>query len=345
MDYMKKNLASYKIPDVIKEHDSLFRTQSGKIKEKPRYVSGEPTFLISAARAYKRSELLFTLFETGILSHLDGKTDIHTLAEKLNFDQNVLEKLMRLAESLRLVSQVKKNERFSLDPTPYIELESYLSRTFSVREEMADILKKGFHKRRFSTQTVSEEFVQKYNQAMHGPHISYKTIFGLHALRPKKGCRILEITTGPGRYLETFLERDKTAQGFLLQQGILSGEISSILKQAVTDKRLFIETKFENSMIDICIVNNSIHNFTSIESIQWVLKRLSSEGSILVDDIFLPVEGSDAEIGVDWFTHGGMAFQTFSELEQTIIRLGHTIRSLDAMGHPLQKLILIKKGK
>lgn len=336
------HLAAHKIPDRIRVRTHLRRTAAGKVVAPPVYAPAAGGTIAEAARAYKRSELLFALMDVGVLSALDGARDTVAVAEKLDLQLEELESALDTAAALGLVRRVdgRGSQGAFFNPAPLIALEAMLSRSWTSRSAISDVLRTGTARRPFATADLPPALTERYAEAMHGPHAHARTLRGLHLLRPPPAARVLEISAGPGRYLGELLHRDTTVTGTLVQVGRLSGPSHPMIGAARNEGRI---TGEPDGAYDLCILCNAIHGPAPGNDLARHFAHLKSGGRLLVDDLFLPDQGPDAGIGLDWLTHGGTAFRTVVETESALRALGGTVRRLDVPGEPLFTLFIITK--
>lgn len=341
--YATKHLAPYKLPGIIGVCKNIARFGHGKVKAQPIYRASDPHVLSAIARAYKRSELLFALYDSGVLAALDGQSSTDIIARKCGLFPDELEYVLELANNLGLVSRSSDDNSDTFDPNPFIILEQELSRSWVTREAIIDVLQHGIRNRNFEKTDISKNLIEKYNNAMHGIHTRFRTLLGFRILKPKPECRILEITSGTGRYIDLLLPKVNGSTGTLFHIGKMSADYPKTLVRLIDAGRVSVSKEYPEEIFDIVIVNNAIHGPSPEDNLDWLLNRIESDGSVLIDDIFIPEQGKDAEIGLDWFTHGGISLNTLPELEQRLYELGANVKVFNTGEDYLHKLILVRK--
>ncbi len=337
INFAKDNLAPYKIPDIVNLKSTLQRSENGKIKKSPVYCIADSTKLTDAARAYKQSVLIFALHKSGILDQLDGKKNVSEIASNTGVQEYELELLLKLCTTLGLIEEFAPPYKVNnFVPTPFLELEILLSGDLVSTESVIEVLEKGIEKRCFDHSHISSELIDTYTAAMHGPHSRFRILNGLRQLKCKNNQSLLEVTVGSGTYIQEFVSLYKGKAG-LIQLGKLSDRESHT--KSICD---WVDESALDVAFDFCVVNNAIHGPHPANSISWLLERLKPNGKILIDDIFLPEEGTENVIGLDWFTHGGVSHMRLSQLELSLLGTGCTYEILNIPNDPLHKLIIIE---
>lgn len=345
------HLASYKLPDRVLVRRSLRRNSAGKVGAPPTYQPGAPDAIAAAARAYKRSELAIALADLGVFSALDGHSDLMEVSIRLGLSYEELGAAMEIAEALGLVVRagaVTSDPSIAprtFDPMPFLRLEAEISRSLTTRETIAETLRVGETRRKFDREGPEASFVPIYGHAMHGPHVRGRTLMALRAAHLAKGARALEVTAGPGRYLEAILRADAGASGTLLPLGSLAGRPAEALSEYISQGRLDISWDPPEGTYDLCIAANIIHGPAPGDDLAWLWSRLRPGGRLVIDDIFLPAVGADAEIGLDWLTHGGLAFRTAQELKEALEQLSGEVSRASPPGDHLTSIFIITKEK
>lgn len=331
-----RHLAPYKVPDTIVLRSALPRTASGKTAAATRYRLTPRA--IEATRAYKSAELLFALHELGALTALAEGTASAPLSTELGCDPQALEILLDTAASLGLLSTAPGHEGVGrahlAELDAFIRLEERLSRDLVTREALAAVARSGQARRPFERRPRDAdhaELVSVYQGAMCGPSALARTALGLRLLRPRPGARLVEVTAGPGRYLDRLLAKDPTAGGHLWQTGRLSGRAAGRVDEAVTAGRVSTGPALPVGRADVCVISNAVHDPASGALLSTVLAALRPGGLLLVDDVFLPSGkpgGGDtgpaagAELALDWLTHGGTAWTTVEALTTGLAEAG-----------------------
>ncbi|MEI7031016.1 AMP-binding protein [Streptomyces pratensis] len=331
-----RHLAPYKVPDAIVLRTALPRTASGKTAAAARYRLTPRA--IEAARAYKASELLFALHELGALTALAEGAALGPLSAELGCDARALEVLLDTAASLGLLSTAAEPQDAARVPlaelTAFVRLEERLSRDLVTREALAAVARSGQARRPFERRVEDAdhaELVSVYQGAMNGPSAVARASLGLRLLRPRPGARLVEVTAGPGRYLDRLLAKDPAAGGHLWQVGRLSGPAADRVQDAVAAGRVSTGPGLPVGRADLCVVSNAVHDPASGALLSTVLAALRPGGLLLVDDVFLPSGRPDAEGGgpaaggelaLDWLTHGGTAWSTVEALTTGLAEAG-----------------------
>ncbi|MFF3893778.1 AMP-binding protein [Streptomyces sp. NPDC001812] len=354
-----RHLAPYKVPDTIVLRSALPRTASGKTAAAARYRLTPRA--IEAARAYKTSELLFALHELGALTALAEGTALAPLSAELGCDPRALEVLLDTAASLGLLSTAAESESAAArvplaELTAFVRLEERLSRDLVTREALAAVARSGQARRPFERRPEDAdhaELVAVYQGAMNGPSALARTALGLRLLRPRPGARLVEVTAGPGRYLDRLLARDPAAGGHLWQTGRLSGPAAGRVAEAVAAGRVSTGPGLPVGRADFCVISNAVHDPASGALLSAVLAALKPGGLLLVDDVFLPSgrpdaedtgPASGAELALDWLTHGGTAWTSVEALTTGLAEAGADVVRHLPFDHSPCHLVIAKEA-
>ncbi|MFF1509641.1 AMP-binding protein [Streptomyces sp. NPDC058326] len=346
-----RHLAPHKVPDTFVLRTALPRTSVGKAAAPVRYRLTPRA--LAAARAYKASELLFALHDLGALAALARGADLTDINAEIGCDTRALELLLDTAAALGLVSTGPEPGGPALpveELTAFVELEERLSRDLVSREALAAVARTGVAHRPFEQRSRDPELTRLYQNAMSGPSARARTTLGLRLLRTHPGTRLVEITAGPGRYLERLLSADPTATGHLWQTGRLAGPPSEPVRAAVAEGRITTGPELPSGDADGCVVANGIHDPAGGACLAPLLRTLKPGGRLLVDDVFLPSgtadgePGEGAELALDWLTHGGTHWPSVAALTAGLTEAGaDLVRDLHLEGSPCH-LVLAKEA-
>ncbi|GAA3009893.1 AMP-binding protein [Streptomyces fulvorobeus] len=346
-----RHLAPHKVPDTFVLRAALPRTAVGKAAAPARYRLTPRA--LRAARAYKASELLFALHDLGALTALAEGSELADISAETGCDTRALELLLDTAAALGLVSTGLEpgGPAVPIDElAAFVELEKRLSRDLVSREALAAVARTGVRHRPFEQWSLDAELVRLYQGAMGGPSARARSALGLRLLRPRPGTRLVEITAGPGRYLERLLAADPTATGHLWQTGRLAGPVSEPVRAAVAAGLITTGPELPSGDADACVVANGIHDPTGGARLAPLLRTLKPGGRLLVDDLFLPSgtpdgePGEGAELALDWLTHGGTHWPTLAALTAGLTEAGaDLVRDLPFEGSPCH-LVLAKEA-
>ncbi|MER7487008.1 AMP-binding protein [Streptomyces sp. NPDC126497] len=346
-----RHLAPYKVPDTFVLRTALPKTVTGKAAAPVRYRLTPRA--LRAARAYKASELLFALHDLGALSALAKGAELADISTELGCDTRALELLLDTATALGLLSTAPAPDGPAVvadELAAFVELEKRLSRDLVSREALAAVARTGVHQRSFEQRPHDAELVRVYQGAMSGPSARARTAVGLRLVRPRPGTRLVEVSAGPGRYLERLLAADPTATGHLWQTGRLAGPVCEAVRAAVADGRITTGPELPQGDADVCVVANSVHDPAGGARLAPLLRTLKPGGLLLVDDVFLPsgtpdgAPGEGAELALDWLTHGGTRWPTLAALTAALADAGaDLVRDLHFEGSPCH-LVLAKEA-
>jgi long-chain acyl-CoA synthetase len=347
--FARARLAPHKVPQEFRIREHLSRTPVGKVASARRYVLSDPATLLAAARAYRRSELLFVLHDLGALTPLESGASADELAASLGVEARELDWLLGVAAGLGLVTADGDGERRPAgtvpDPQPFIELESILSRTWLDRGALADTLRHGIDHRQFDRAEMDERLSSAYARAMHDAAARHRTALCLRLIRRLPRRRIVEVSAGPGRYLDQLLAADPSVTGCLVRLGRLSGTLAPAVHAAVADGRVEVRDDPPSGEFDLCVVANGIHGPRPGGDLTWLLDRLRPAGALLVDDVFLPADGgAGSELGLDWLTHGGIAWPHVESLTAGLQAAGWDIALQQRLGSSQCHVILATEG-
>ncbi|MFE6869833.1 AMP-binding protein [Kitasatospora sp. NPDC057692] len=367
--HAERHLAPYKVPDSFVLRAALPRTAAGKAAAAPRYRLTPRA--IAAARAYKAAELLFALHRLGLLDALADGVRLAELSAAADCDPRALELLLDTATALGLLdatadggggdgSASTAGPRVpAAELTAFVELEELLSRDLVTREALVAAARTGLAGRAFETRPADDPghaaLVRAYQGAMSGPAARARTALGLRLLRPRPGARLVEVTAGPGRYLERLLAADPAATGHLWQSGRLAGPPAPAVRAAVEQGRATVGPRPPRGTADLVVVANAIHDPGSGARLGELLELLRPGGRLLVDDVFLPPVAPSgdrsaagpapdlaggAELALDWLTHGGTDWPTLDALAAGLAEAGADIvRRLPIEGTPCHLVI------
>ncbi|MFY9806441.1 MAG: fatty acid--CoA ligase family protein, partial [Pseudonocardiaceae bacterium] len=338
--HARTELAAHKVPDRIRLVGDLPRSSVGKPIPPRRIVLADADTLIACAQAYKRSELLFALLRLGVLERLvRGPATPAEVATALGVDREVCEQLMRVAEHVGLLQAEPPPGDPPVEHSPtgseaadeamrILRLEELLSRSWVTRERLTELGDTGMTHRAFDRDGPTEQLLTAYQQVMHSPAAYRRTRLGLSLAGDRRGARILEITCGPGRYIECA----GSSTGSLCRVGpfaAASGGLSDI------------ESLDTGQRFDLVVVCNAIHLPGPGSDLRLLARLLASTGRLLVDDVFMEVPaGLRNEVWLDWLTHGGVAWPTESSLLLGLARVGLTVERTVHVGRPACTVLL-----
>lgn len=347
--FAREQLAPYKIPDSFEMLAALPRTDTGKAKPTQRYRLAPAA--LAALRAYKASELLFALRELGAFEALGRGVEGGELARRLGCDGAALNWMLTTAADLGVLTVEGGAEAGSCVAAPELEtfarLEERLSRSLVTREALVAVARSGLQRRPFDTAEQDPEFTAVYQGAMGGTAAVARSGIGLRLLSLPWSGLLVEITAGPGRYLDRALALDPRARGHLWQVGRLSGPPTPRVRTAIEEGRVTVGPQLPAGA-DGCVVANAVHHLDTAEALGALVGGLKPAAKLLVDDLFLPGDGQPgptrgAELGLDWLTHGGLAWTTVDALRTGLAEAGaEIIRALPFPSTPVH--LLLAKG-
>jgi hypothetical protein len=313
--HLSAHLSAYKVPERIRLVAEVPRGPSGKRLAPLSYTLGEPAALVAAAQAYKRSELVFTLLRLGVLDLLAGRpAGAAEIARELGLDPGVCEQLLRTAQELELILAASADPH---DPgtdegfdavRPTVRLEEVRSRGRVVRERLGQVAVAGPDRG-----AGEAEGADAHGQVMDSLTARERVRLGLTLAGFRPGERLLEITSGPGRYTD--------AGARLLHPGAAAAALPSP------------EERF-----DVIVVAGAVHLPGLGSDLAALVTRLAPAGRLLIDDAFLP--GIPAETRLDWLAYGGAAWPTVEALSAGLARAGLTVDRVIDTGTPPACLVV-----
>lgn len=343
MEALYLQLSPAKLPDELRIRASLELSQTGKTLSPPVFRLTSVDCLIEAAKAYKRAELVFAFYKSGVLEVLDGIRQTHEIAEALDLDLSALELALEQAERFGLVHRTVEDS-ISLDEMTkgIIEFEESLSIGWGSRWRILSILRDGLRRRSFDDEGISV-FRTLYQRAMHGKIVRFRVLLGLHLARICSDMHIMEITAGPGDYLSVILDRWPTCTGRLWQISDLRSSMNEILQPHVMNGRVNYGHPLTMESFDFCFVLNAVHWSPLSQMLPLIWNNIRPGGCLLIDDLFLENDAISAEFGLDWLTHGGIAYRTLSDLVETLQLFGATVTVTSVTGSKNVKLVCARK--
>ncbi|GAA3966959.1 hypothetical protein GCM10023085_56760 [Actinomadura viridis] len=353
-DHAAAELAPSKVPDRILPVGDVARTAVGK-PAAARPLTPDTGALAEAAQAYKRSELLFALDRLGLLERLArSPATPEAAAAELGLDRGACQELLGAAEAAGLLRPAGTGTAPDApgepgahgppgdpgsadgDPAPagldesvaaLIALEERLARTWVTRDALADVARNGIAGRRFDRTPPDPEAAAAYRNAMHSPAAWRRSRLGLGLARQRPGHRLLEITSGPGRYARSA----RGAATTLLRVGALAGA------DADPDP--------PRGEFDLVVVCNAVHLPGPGSDLETLARLLAPGGTLLIDDVFLDAPGGPPPaIRLDWLTHGGCWWPTEAGLAAGLARAGLTPGRTVHAGSPAATLALAHAG-
>ncbi|PSJ24946.1 hypothetical protein B7P34_30700 [Streptosporangium nondiastaticum] len=346
-EHARRELAAHKVPDEFLIR-SLPTSAAGKVRAAPRYRLTRRA--AEAARAYKTSEVLFALHRLGALDRLAKGAGAADLARELGCDADALEWVLRTAAGLGVLTTGAAGDGEprvrAAELAAFVRLEEHLSRGPVTREEIAAVARTGIARRPFEETGPAgpDGLATVYQGAMNGPAARARAALGLRLLKPPAGARMVEVTAGPGRYLERLLAADPTAGGHLLTVGRLSGPPAPAVAAAVAEGRVTTGPEPPRGTADLCVVANGVHGPGPGSELAVLLGTLRPGGRLLVDDVFLPPAGAGSELALDWLTHGGTAWPTAGDLIAGLSREGARISRHLPLEESLCHLIIAEEA-
>lgn len=341
--YARTQLALASVPQEFWLHDRLPRGWSGKVQAPRRYVAAGFDTLLNAARAYRRSELLFALHDSGILGLLHRPITATEVATSLNLPPREVQWLLTIAASLGLVTEdvAADGRQPTTAITPLLSLEALLSRGWLSRTAMIEAVRAGAAGRPFEQAAEDPALVTAYTSAMNDAAARQRTALALRLARGVPHRHVLEVSAGPGRYLARILAEDEEATGCLVQVGRLAGPLDPVVAEAVRNGRIKVTDDPPRGAFDLCVVANAVHGPGPGGDLRWLAERTRMPGTMLIDDVFLPADGGDgSEIGLDWLTHGGLAWPYARQLAVEIEAIGWNVTVNRRIGTSQCHLIL-----
>lgn len=324
--HAKALLGAQKVPDRVRCVPDVPRGRVGKPLPPRGLAMAGQDVLLAAATAYKRSELLFTLVELGIVGLLEqGAATPPEVAARLGLDEPACRELLRAAEETGLLVPVdaipatstRTGDRTggSEEAAAVIALERELSRTWVTREALADVARTGFAKRAFDREGPSGRLREVYETAMHGTAARFRARSGLALARFAPGQKLLEVSGGPGVYHSVAGEGTHAGRGPL-----------------------------PDGVFDLVVLANAIHGPAA--DLLAVAERLVPGGRLLVDDVFLGTPGGvPPESRLDWLTHGGTAWPTEATAVIGLAAAGFTVERTLHVGRPACTLLVAVKER
>ncbi|ANN17135.1 hypothetical protein SD37_16785 [Amycolatopsis orientalis] len=318
-EHAKAALAPHKVPDRWHLVGDVPRSPVGKpLPPRPLGLSG-PDVLTAAATAYKQGELLFTLLDLGIVDRLaEGAATPAEVAGALGIDHDVCAELMRTAEEAGILGPAP--DPAAVEALPVLRLEQELSRAWVTREELSALGRGGLGGRRFDRAGPGDELREIYLEAMHDAGARRRAGLGLKLAGHRTGGSLLEITCGPGRYV------DSAGAGTVATVGALAPAGRPI----------------PDGGFDLVVLANAIH-LPGASDLRRLATLLAPGGTVLIDDVFLGVPGGlPAETRLDWLTHGGLAWPTESSLALGLTTAGLTVERTVHTGRPQCTLMVAR---
>jgi long-chain acyl-CoA synthetase len=344
--FARQRLAHHKVPHEIRLHRRLPRTSAGKVAAPRRYRLATFDTLVRAARAYRISELLFSLLELGALPLLAEGAQADDLASELGLPLAELDWLLSVACWLGLV-EADTGEPAAAGPAamPFVELEGELSRSWVTRAAITGAVREGLQHRPFERAMIDDRLCRAYGAAMHDATAVQRARLGLRMARQSRPQRVVEVSGGPGRYLDQLLAGDQASTGYLVQLGRLAGQVSQGVAAGVERGQVIVGDDPPAGEFDLCIIANGIHGPAPGDDLGWLLNLIRPDGAVLIDDVFLPRDGGPgSELGLDWLTHGGMAWPHAEELIDGLVAAGQDISVHKQFGTTGCHLILARQG-
>ncbi len=351
-----ENLAPHKVPDVLEQVHRIRRTSVGKATRRTRRRLSSGNVLAAAARAYKQSVLIFTLLDTGLLDLLAVGVTADEAALRLGLQPDVVETLFEIAQRCELLCACDDADEPIRPPDfahALIRLERFLAQRLVTPDAVNAVLHRSLMNRPYDGESdCAAELAPLYTAAMHGPHRSYGRMLALRALRNRPIASVLEIGASIGQYSAALLEQDDCRTGVLLRLGRLCPELCEAAQALCKSGRLQIArdgTSLDALLphlsaqhFDCIVIDNGAHGLYPGGDVTRFLSLLANDGAVVIDDIFLPM-GSDAAIGLDWLTHGGIDHIEQEGLCSQLREQGFSIRSILDRNNGLHSVLLATK--
>jgi long-chain acyl-CoA synthetase len=348
--FARTRLAPPKVPAEIRVYRRLARTSAGKVAAPRRYRLADTETLLRASRAYRVSELLFALRDLGALPLLADGADADELARRLGLPVPELDWLLSVAAKLGLISPETGEAPAPAGPAgpgiaPFVELEAELSGRWVTRAAIADAVRAGLDRRPFERAEIGDRLGPAYAGAMHDSSAVQRTRLGLRLSRHLRPQRVVEVSAGPGRYLSAMLADGDLSLGYLVRLGRLAGDLAPEVAAAAASGKVVVTDHPPVKEFDLCVIANGIHGPAPGDDLGWLLDLIRPGGAVLIDDVFLPPDGGPgSELGLDWLTHGGIAWPHASELTDALVAAGYDIAVDRRLGSTGCHLILAAEG-
>ncbi|NCP12242.1 MAG: long-chain fatty acid--CoA ligase [Sphingomonadales bacterium] len=294
-------------PQQVRLRSVLERAPAGKPRSPTVWHPGSAATLAEAARAYKRSELLFALGDLGILAQVDGRSDGDAIADRLGLDAGTVELLLALAARYGIVARSGQGAGAT---EAIVDFEATASRSAVTRDRLATLARTG---PAAAATPRRAGFWERYRDAMDAPPHRFRTRFGLRQLALRDGARLLELSSGGALY-------GAEAEAISLS---LDAAHCRVGAGRTRDERAgrALRAAIAAGPYDAIVLRNALRSRGVAAQLGRLTACLAPRGTLLIDDLFLTDEAATADFALDWLTHGGLALQTLAELVEHVATL------------------------
>lgn len=337
LDFCATRLSPYKVPDVIDVVSSIPRDEKGKQVSPPRFRCADSQSLLQAANAYKRSHLLFALYEAGVIAMLEEGQTVDQMALNLGIRPSFLASVLEVAS----YNGILTNEQNGRKPVPLntdvgkvIELEQYNRQGFNSIERLIGLLKRGRPSPLTGSVNPGSPVYELYLRAMQGGHkkLSMRLVERRLASSTRHAnhkLRVLDISATDGLYLSHF-----TSRGLCNVEASRMVPVGHMVRPTDGQSQPMSAGKSWNEVIqpeyqekfDLLVFDNAIHHEEVVRTFDHWLSRLTPGGWLVIDDLFL--SHSSGDIGVDWLTHGGIEFMGMEGLKRFFRSKGFSMEAI-----------------
>ncbi|KPA92136.1 class I adenylate-forming enzyme family protein [Pseudomonas asplenii] len=328
--HCQQRLGAGKVPDRFERVVSIPRASTGKPLLSRHYRPASNEALASVAQAYKRSQLLLGLWQSGALQLSAQGLNIDQVAQRTGLNASMLASAFDIAAACGLVSESREplDESPRLEAlAPMLDLEVLSAQGYNQPGSLTEVLARGAWQRSFERAGEQPAALREaYQRAVAGPQKRLLAQLAWRSVqRVRAGAlRVLDVSATGATYTRVLLERaglDRAASRVVLLGGLNPPDLDI---PVAIDPCL---ASGKADLFDVIVLDNTLHQAPVAQDLAGLLARLAPGGTLIVDEIFLQ-DGEAAGVGLDWLTHGGTAYLRLVDLMSALGRLGFIGREL-----------------
>lgn len=321
-EHCQAHLAPAKVPDRFERTPLIARSGNGKPLLSRRYRPANNQVLLEAAHAYKRSQLLLALWESGALQLSAQGLSVDQIAQRTGLHAHTLAVAFDTAQANGLLHEAAEAEtpQDLEDLAAVLDLESFNSRHWNRLDALLAVLHDGLDRRAFEQTPKHPQLQRRYQRAVAGAdkQLAAQLTWRKALLKAPRAIALLDICATGAVYTQALLGRRRLdcRASRIVQLGGLNPPAADIPVHSHEDL-----AQLDARGFDVIVLDNTLHQPGVAQALPALLERLGPDGQLIIDEIFFN-DTASAAVGVDWLTHGGCQYPRQAEVVTALARHG-----------------------